>query len=85
MEKGCKLVFELDKDGNANIEIDGTQANILFCLIGLTAQVCEQLDIPTNAYVAKLPEMISVQRHCLKQKVKIDKSTIIKQTGGGRT
>lgn len=46
MEHECKLVFDLGADNHANVEIKGNHSDILFCLIGLTAQVCSELNIP---------------------------------------
>ena len=83
MEHECKLVFDLSTDNRANVELKGNHSDILFCLTGLTAQVCEELHIPPILYAAVLPGLMADHKRFLQQRTKIDIDAILKQQGGG--
>lgn len=83
MEHECKLVFDLGADNHANVEIKGNHSDILFCLIGLTAQVCSELNIPPYLFAAVLPEMMKDHQRLLQQRMKVDMDAISKMMGGG--
>lgn len=83
MERECKLAFHLDERNAANVEIDGSFSDVLFCLVGLTAQVCNELNIPPRLFAAMLPELIKEQERQLQQKTRVDMDAISKMMGGG--
>lgn len=83
MEQECRVAFEMSKGNSAQVEIKGNNSDVLFCLVGLTTQVCEELHIPPILYAAVLPGPMESHKQFLKHRIKVDMDAILKQQGGG--
>lgn len=67
--------------GKSEVEVAGTPHLLLFNLTAITAQVCDELNIPPELYAAHLPEYIRDYRDILKGKVAVGFNPFKK--GGG--
>lgn len=58
-KKRAILRIETDMTtGHSEVEVAGTPSKILFNLTAITCQVCEELNIPPEAWAAMMPSII---------------------------
>lgn len=82
-KKRAILRIETDMTtGHSEVEIAGTPSKILFNLTAITCQVCEELNIPPEAWAAMMPSVIREYKNtALKGKVAVGFNPF--RNGGG--
>lgn len=82
-KKRTVLRIETDLDtGRSEVEVAGTPPKILFNLTAITCQVCDELNIPPEAWAVMMPSLIRDYKNTvLKGKVAVGFNPF--RNGGG--